>query len=194
MELTYVSFDSMISHYVNILRETTAWNHLLKVQKMFFCAGFFNCFLIVNQTKIGCKKQCKDLHADIPGISEHSFFDTARELLEQRQHSGRPDAQHEKDTATTVNKDLIKSKSTRIYTDLVFNFTSKKWSNAREAYTYDNITWALRPTTYPVKFGSIDFIGFDVLCRRNFRASPHDIILLRYIAVGDHRGTVYPRY
>ena len=165
-----------------------------KSNKMFFCAGFFNCFLIVNQTKIGCKKQCKDLHADIPGISEHSFFDTARELLEQRQHSGRPDAQHEKDTATTVNKDLIKSKSTRIYTDLVFNFTSKKWSNAREAYTYDNITWALRPTTYPVKFGSIDFIGFDVLCRRNFRASPHDIILLRYIAVGDHRGTVYPRY
>ena len=51
---------------------------------MFFCAGFFHCFLIVNQTDIGCTKQCAELNAEIARPSDHLNYDSARTFLEKR--------------------------------------------------------------------------------------------------------------
>ena len=51
---------------------------------MFFCAGFFHCFFIVNQTDIGCTKQCADLNAEIARPPDHLNYDSARKFLEKR--------------------------------------------------------------------------------------------------------------
>ena len=130
---------------------------------MFFCAGFLHCFLIVNQTEIGCEKQCKEFNAYIAGVSEHSFFDAARKLLERREKSNRSKTQKQThdNGRPTGPKEYIEK---RLYTDLFYNFTSKIWMNAHETYDHDNITFV--PSTITGNVNSPD------QCQRNLRGRP----------------------
>ena len=92
---------------------------------MFFCAGFIHCFLIVNQTENDCMQKCDSHNARIPGPGDYKHFDSAREFLEKR----------DKTKLTETNQEIQlpgNKKQTRLYTDVFFNFTSKKWINAHE--------------------------------------------------------------
>ena len=129
--------------------------------RMFFCAGFFHCFLIVNQTEIGCKKRCSEHHANIAGISQHSFFDTAQELFKKREKSKQSDDKKD------INKIPSDSGRTRFYTDFYFNFTSKRWMNSHESYNHSNITFI--STAIARKLGKES----DFHCKRNLEGSSH---------------------
>ena len=90
---------------------------------MFFCAGFFHCFFIVNQTEHGCEKQCGDLNANIAGPSDHLNYDSARKFLEKRERLPNPG----QEIKLPGDK-----KHTRLYTGLFFNFTAKRWNDAAQ--------------------------------------------------------------
>ena len=125
---------------------------------MFFCAGFFHCFLILNQTEIGCENQCKELHASVAGVSKHSFFDTARELLERRGKTKSPDSEAPKENKFKPPKPEEKQ-NTKFYTDFAFDFTSKKWINAHETYDHAKLT---RDTNAKIKYSNREKIRNDV--------------------------------
>ena len=101
---------------------------------MFFCAGFFHCFLIVNQTEDGCKQQCAGLNAGIPGPTDFLHFDSAREFLEKRERAKLSGPDSRQEIQLPGDK-----KSTRLYTNFFFDFTSKKWMDSSETYNHDDI-------------------------------------------------------
>ena len=120
---------------------------------MFFCAGFFHCFFIVNQTEHGCEKQCGDVNAKIAGLSDHLIYDSARILLEQR-----------------VNATDIKEYS-RLYTGLFFNFTSRKWIDDFVPYNHSDMTFISTSYTPGVNRAS------DQQCKQSLRVCLYAIIL-----------------
>ena len=155
-------FDSLILNF-DVQRFLTGLSYSFPRNSdiMFFCAGFFHCFLIVNQTEIGCEKRCSEHHANIAGISQHSFFDTAQELFEKREKSKQSDEKED------INKIPIESGIKRFYTDFYFNFTSKQWMNSHESYNHSNITFI--STAIGRKLGRES----DLHCKRNLKGSSH---------------------
>ena len=94
---------------------------------MFFCAGFFHCFLIVSQTDHGCRKQCSDLNAGIAGLSDHARIEKALDLLQKREKTKNSKNESNNDlksdqTSTCKNDDIVakilKGEQIQVFTDL----------------------------------------------------------------------------
>ena len=130
--------------------------------KMFFCAGFFHCFFIVNQTENGCEKQCGELNANIAGPSDHLNYDSAREFLEKRE---RAKLQNPGQKIKLPGD----KEHTRFYTDLCFNFTAKRWNDAFGTYNHSDIKFISTSYTPGVELAS------DKNCKKNLRVRPHAI-------------------
>ena len=135
---------------------------------MFFCAGFFHCFFIVNQTERGCEKQCDDLNANIAGLSDHLIYDSARKFLEKRVIATLPNPGKE------IKREGVK-KYTRLYTGLFFNFTSRKWIDDFGTYSLSDITFISTSYTPGVTRAS------DQQCKETLRVRLHVITLLKQI-------------
>ena len=103
---------------------------------MFFCAGFFHCFLILNKTENGCKQKCDGLNARIPGPGDYKHFDSAREFLEKRKRAKLTKSERNQEIQLPGDK-----KQTRLYTHVFFDFTSKKWINGHEMYDHSDISF-----------------------------------------------------
>ena len=127
---------------------------------MFFCAGFFHCFFIVNQTEHGCEKQCGDLNANIAGPSDHLNYDSARKFLEKRERLPNPG----QEIKLPGDK-----KHTRLYTGLFFNFTAKRWNDAFRTYNHRDIKFISTSYTVGVKRAS------DQNCKKTLRVRLHAI-------------------
>ena len=131
---------------------------------MFFCAGFFHCFFIINQTEHGCEKQCGDVNAKIAGLSDHLIYDSARILLEKRVNATVPKP------GEVFKRHDIKEYS-RLYTGLFFNFTSRKWIDDFVAYNQSDMTFISTSYTPGVKRAS------DQQCKETLRVCLYAIIL-----------------
>ena len=129
---------------------------------MFFCAGFFHCFLIVNQTENGCKQKCGGLNARIPGPTDYIHFDYAREFLEKREKAKLPKSERNLEIQLPGDQ-----KQNRLYTDFFFNFTSKQWINAQETYNHSDISFISTSYTHGVGRAS------DQQCQEILQASLH---------------------
>lgn len=129
---------------------------------MFFCAGFFHCFLIVNQTENGCKQKCDGLNARIPGPNDYIHFDSAREFLEKREKSKLLKSERNQEIQLPGDQ-----KQNRLYTDFFFNFTSKQWVNGQETYKHSDISFISTSYTHGVGRAS------DQQCQEILRASFH---------------------
>ena len=135
---------------------------------MFFCAGFFHCFLIVNQTENGCKQKCGGLNARIPGPTDYIHFDYAREFLEKRRKSKREEKAKLPKSERNLEIQLPgDQKQNRLYTDFFFNFTSKQWINAQETYNHSDIPFISTSYTHGVGRAS------DQQCQEILQASLH---------------------
>ena len=106
-----------------------------------------------------CEKECNDLNADIAGISEHIYFDTARDKLEKRMKLPKSKIQSGSDNRIPSENDF-----SRLYTDLSYNFTSKKWMNSNND-TYEHSSFNFVSTTTSSKGGRI------LNCKEFLRAS-----------------------
>ena len=127
---------------------------------MFFCAGFFHCFLIVNQTENGCKQKCDGLNAGIPGPGDYKHFDSAREFLVKREKAKLEKSETNQEIQLPGDK-----KQTRLYTDAFFDFTSKKWINGHETYDHSDISFISTSYTHGVGRAS------DQQCKEILRVS-----------------------
>ena len=134
---------------------------------MFFCAGFFHCFFIVNQTERGCEEQCGDLNSKIAGFSDHLIYDSARKFLEIREKATLPKPEEGMDR----DRRLGVKEYTRLYTGLFFNFTSSKWIDDFVMYNHSDITFISTSFTPGVKRAS------DQQCKETLRVGLHAIIL-----------------
>ena len=93
---------------------------------MFFCAGFFHCFLIISQTDLGCRKQCSDLNAGIAGIADHARIEKALDLLQKREKTKNSKVESNSyknnQTSNCKNDDITskipKDEQIQVFTDL----------------------------------------------------------------------------
>ena len=144
---------------------------------MFFCAGFFHCFFIVNQTEHGCEKQCGDLNANIAGLSDHLIYDSAQKFLEKREEAellkpgqGTKLLGYKEQGSTDQNR-MVPDIYTRLYTGIFFNFTSRKWIDDHEMYNHSDITFISTSYTLGVNRSS------DQQCKETLRVRLHAITL-----------------
>ena len=144
---------------------------------MFFCAGFFHCFFIVNQTEHGCEKQCDDLNSNIAGLSDHLIYDSAQKFLEKRAEAEllKPGQGMkllgDREQGSSDQNRMVPDIYTSLYTGIFFNFTSRKWIDDYEMYNHSDITFISTSYTLGVNRSS------DQQCKETLRDRLHAITL-----------------
>ena len=118
---------------------------------MFFCAGFFHCFLIVSQTDLGCRKQCSDLNAGIAGIADHARIEKALDLLQKREKTKNSKIESNNnltnDQTSNRKNDDITSKIPQDNQMQVFTDLGRNLRTVTRVHTYQGMQTGLRSTS-----------------------------------------------